>query len=763
MTVRSNRVDYEVERVTAQTLYDVCTNHSIAIDVDNLTEDELTVMLIGLHGAENIVLTGANEDIDIFSLILTKHEPFKLLTRKTQDRIGRVRLNVMGPEVALCNINTLCTKLGVMLDWLNAPGMIRGLAMYNKLIQPLDPDSDGGATYIIDCPPDAHYGSILGPVCNHSLHDTVDHTNLGACSGNLLLEIVLGQTFVNNIHYLCESLGLLNSNIFGGVLNGEYKYVSLMNEMGMFKEEMRNKLVTAIFSQGERSGLYGDVRKMRILLERYVQAFHEELSMVDDILWLQINTISGPTMANNTSNSLGKRMPVTPGNIGSMVRDLDFTDRLCEWLVMYQIATIRTIAGGLSSVGEKALYLMDPSIYEGSKNMCGIYKCQWVEMRIESGYRPRPGYDTLTMRNLYYSIEFYSVGRGRNKVNLADNRGFHRKIFESGKSAIESAKKSDKIDAIKRQRYQDIVDASVTEIRKGRRDATYEDKTTEISVSKTGVDDRMPRSILEAAKMAKLVSRGEVKTQGKRLYSDDALAMLEDDEESTEPESPIKPPSLKPTINITPTGTIEVPNAGAGNCLAHAITDFCEIEGTLQQAKDISAGMGWIPDSSHQSVETGMAFNHMMGYNTVIYNEDDGNIHRSMVDINAPTCRIRYSGQHYTLLDSRSSRGNRMPIPKIKTNFDIGAALTDVQENVAQAYSSFLEGQGIANNLQLANDVGMRNIQLHDVSKGDEVHISIIPERDKNKKLKRGDDPFTISTDEPNSHSVEGGEESADC
>jgi hypothetical protein len=114
-------------------------------------------------------------------------------------------------------------------------------------------------------------------------------------------------------------------------------------------------------------------------------------------------------------------------------------------------------------------------------------------------------------------------------------------------------------------------------------------------------------------------------------------------------------------------------------------------------------------------------------------------------------------------LDSRSSRGNRIPIPKIKTNFDIGAALTDVQENVAQAYSSFLEGQGIANNLQLANDVGMRNIQLHDVSKGDEVHIAIIPERDKNKKLKRGDDPFTISTDEPNSHSVEGGEESADC
>jgi hypothetical protein len=149
-----------------------------------------------------------------------------------------------------------------------------------------------------------------------------------------------------------------------------------------------------------------------------------------------------------------------------------------------------------------------------------------------------------------------------------------------------------------------------------------------------------------------------------------------------------------------------------------------------------------VPDEQWQSPETGIAYNQLMGYNTIIHNEENNTVIRSVLNPNAPTCRIRFRNNHYTLLDNRVVNGNLVRIREATNVVDWSTVQTDLQGDVARAYNIYLEGMNIRNEL-FRDENGAWGIRFADPLA--DHNISIIPPVTSalDNGYRRGKDPFT--------------------
>jgi hypothetical protein len=703
----------EVERLVPATLYESVASYDILIDVDNMTDLEIEIMSIGLLGHQSIILQDAEQPRrhDIFSRIFTGESKFKYCTRTLDTRVIKYTSTVIGPELALETIYSICSKLGIIRDWLATPDICSGLATFLDLSNKVHNLDGREIEFTIDKTQDRHYGTLFPGLCNHETNDTADHTNLGASSVNLVMEVTNGQLYMNNLHYLCESIGILNKKIFSTDVNKAKIYTSYMNEMGLFKRDSGERVSSAIFSQMEAGGLQGNVKFFMKLISEYVSILHRNHSQqLDDIMWLQLNCIGGRVFSNNSSSRVGEARVISSGELGPLVNNLHNADLLSEWLMMHQLTDKRTMAGGMSHIAEAPLYQQDPSIFKNCKSLYGIYKCTWAELTILGNCPPRVGYDSLTYSSAYYTLSYFCTGDNKESSDPGNPGGrvYYAETSTPGMGNNEISQVKE--DKAKVMRSKDI-DANPPAMKKGSQRLI---PAVERKTARTSLRDEVEFDIAKSTSIKSAKSKAMANQRNNRiedpLVSFDNLGDLsqmltgtskmsgvveqkeltnENDDEYRLNESEIIGDGAGGSIKRF--SLRDVP--GDGNCLAHVLTEFHNMNKTLRTASRKSKEIAWEPDNQWLSSETAMAFNQMLGVDTVVYDaRAKGATIAHVNSDNNDTCYIYGDDTHYQLLVEDENGDIEIDTDTlVQTNLLVGT----MQSAVAEAYATFLNSQGI--------------------------------------------------------------------
>merc|ERR1712167_253910 len=93
-----------------------------------------------------------------------------------------------------------------------------------------------------------------------------------------------------------------------------------------------------------------------------------------------------------------------------MISDLNKADRTCEWLMMHGLTDIRVMASGCTIIGSPPLLTQDPSIFNSTHRMEGIYECQLIQLQLHGRIMPRAGYESNTANDLYNTVTYFSTG-----------------------------------------------------------------------------------------------------------------------------------------------------------------------------------------------------------------------------------------------------------------------------------------------------------------------------------------------------------------
>merc|ERR1712157_348156 len=102
--------------------------------------------------------------------------------------------------------------MGFYEDWVNVTRKLRGKIMMIDIGDEAILDvSDMNVNINIRMPKDTHAGTMFNESAEGFKHEYIKNSNLQSSSVNLWLEIIMGQLYVNNVHYLIECLGIENS------------------------------------------------------------------------------------------------------------------------------------------------------------------------------------------------------------------------------------------------------------------------------------------------------------------------------------------------------------------------------------------------------------------------------------------------------------------------------------------------------------------------------------------------------------------------
>jgi hypothetical protein len=576
---------------------------------------------------------------------------------------------------------------------------------------------------------------------------------------------------MNNLHYIAESLGLFNERIFSDDPSTQSLYNSVMVEMGIYTEVMHSTLIRAIFVQGNNTGLYGSVRFFRSLLESYVVKYHTDRGGCRNAIWLQINVIFGSVFDNNSSSMLGKTVPIDAMSIGPMVSDPKQMDKVCEFLMIHGLTREQIIAGGMSNVGGKPLYSVDPSIYSNTDTMNGLYCCGYSQVSLLSDARPRSGYETNQSDNLYQILSYFCFGQNRptdgayippakRRDNGAKQSMLDLKKQENTEHTMEWSKKM--IDAgerlKKKKGFTESHSLSDNRDRSGKvrfgTDRTYSSLTDALT-AKEAVRKTLDSSSLYGIQKSRELAESEASIQpiknapvpgrikdlanGKipsdddgwgELSEDRGVSTYEDEMSENATRRGLRPdgqrimdpdePGYVPMVcdaGIEEMGFKLYESTADGACASHTLDNYHHHmpNTNSDEYARCKEDTGFGSTKEWQAPGTIEAVNQMLGHRTVVINKDTGDVRVTKIQKPRGTCFVLYRNNHYELLNPDNPDS---ALEDLHLNFGVrpgyfNYVTDDIDPQVARVYAEWLAHSGIAVTVERKNsDPGMRYIKV---------------------------------------------------
>jgi hypothetical protein len=718
----------------------------LAICADNFTDKEMMILSIAMMGHESVMVRSDKREMDIYSGVITRKPKFDFFTFDGEDRTKRIDQTLLPPEIALKLIYNVVEKLGVIGDWLSVPQRVKGMAMYKRVLGSMDGTDHSDQSFFIDAPSDSHYSTLLEGVCSNTMFDTVEHTNLGASSACLILEACNGYALANNIHYTCECLGLLNTNLFPQGGSGAPLYRSYMLENDLYAECEGNKLVAAMLSHDNPIVMSGNVRFFSDIIDSYVDRYSEEYA--EEALWLQINLLYGRVLHNNSSDMVGSKQLIDGSVVGPIINDPEKANRAQNWLTMHYLADDNVFAGGLSKLGFYPLPEYSEALNNRLNLVKGEYACQLVELSIANGADARVGYDSRKRDDLWYTVSYFSqegatgVALGEamaveqccsKRTELGEYAASHRMATRETEDDIVSGILSRS--KTSRKNKQSKVDrtlpdpASATSLpdksvgivgqsQEGRREAGSSISIDQVTsdhvegILKSNFGKHTVGTIGEAARRLR-ANRPKVKLRAAGTISSKTREVEKSVSESG------MGADAQLTVGRGVDGDVlrfcEVQTVGDGNCgfdaMYKAASSLGYGEAFIQQM-DLA---GWKPDGQWQDPSTLHVAGQLVGLNVNVYTvgelkDGDIGVTKTVVEDPAGTVNIKYKGNHFTaLIPADKNWDTEMP----DIDVDKQKVMTgSLQPDIAQAYNQLLRLNGMKSWVEHDNDPEFRKIEF---------------------------------------------------
>jgi hypothetical protein len=422
----ADMLEAEVVKVTSVSMLAISSVEGVILNIDGFSDLEQKVLLLGTQGADATIVTRDGLE-DIFSHVLIDTLDYMFVTREDSSHTIRHRASVMSPEVAHSTILQIANKLGAISQWVEISRMMRGLAVFNQLAQ-LIPEGghlvdENSSIMKMPFSPDRGCSSLMGEITGISFCDEYGDTNLPASSACLILECIVGQCTMNNVHYVSEAYGLSSKHVYSPD-NEPSRMVtlSLMRECKFTTLGPENRLNTLLFRDCG-NGLWGAEDRLRNILAKHTHALYQarrarDFSTVQGWTWLPLNVFCSPVKLASATALLGAPMTLDKASTGPFTTNINHMDRVASWLGMHMIEKEMIPPMGLSRVGSTGHSEISSDSFVEVAAMGGTYKKTHHSVGLLNHLRMREGYDTACNDMVYYTRKYFSGGvatRGSDK------------------------------------------------------------------------------------------------------------------------------------------------------------------------------------------------------------------------------------------------------------------------------------------------------------------------------------------------------------
>jgi hypothetical protein len=731
LETHGTEIEVQVTRKNADNLMSIVHERDICIDVDAFSDRELMVLLIGLEGAGRVKCTLSGQ-VDIFSGLQTERRPYVLVSSRGVSSKASLLLSILQPEVALRTIYSVVCKLGVLSDWLDTPSYVRGKAFQKSKMESSGLISAASSGYVLDVPPDRCYSTIFGNICKQC-NNTVDNvSNLGASTSGLILEILMGQFTINNIHYICEALCIIDNTLFDTSSSNDKLYESYMLEMGMRDMSSSSKLIEAIYPTDRNSKMYGANKMLLSAVKKYCNMSWSDR---EKAMWLQINVVIGGVLSGNSSNSVGKQQKIGASTLGPLLKDVDEVEDANTWMIMHYLSddklSIRTALDCTSIVMPRSSNVLSAE----TKLVAGVYECQRTEISLSNNVIGRRGYEQLRPSSMAHTVVYFSAGNAGDDAHMVDKDH----TGPSDVRLVEMPSESTAIELMNEPRIDDrrrrellslnkVLDDQLHKA-KGRKREEAEEEVRVSLPAKPGVslgDSELKRYIHEERErrdnvmVSKSVGNSnlqkhlELSRYSRPEVKDRFQAAINVDVDLPKVKFKDTPDEQVDVVHKVDTGQISgqaecgsnaerfnvIESDPDGNCLAASISNYLKQNHLMTAGSAVMRLAGWNPDGQWLSNDDAFILGNILNHDVNIYQISDREgvsnyVERLKLENPSGIINLRHDGSHYDLLVPDNEGETLISYENdVKWVFSEG----EVQPNIARLYSKVLNVNGVQHN-----------------------------------------------------------------
>jgi hypothetical protein len=379
---------YEVEVFNVNSIEDG-SKRQYMIDVDKFSSQELSILCMGLLGPRCVELYRDGMESK-YGMVNCEDMSFWLMRRGStisgaEMRKITIEARLLPPENMLSVITTIIGKLGCHADWVTVNRKVRGLVTMVDLLDDLVINgSEAEMAVCLGCREDNHCGTVFGHAANGYCPESIHNTNLQSSSVNIWLDIIIGQLYTNNIHYILESFGFENDMVYPN--NGSL-IKSTLFESGMMIDDFAERMARIIFNIYDDEYVSMDVDWVRRVFLSYTDLLRRWNSGRDyldtiDCMWLQLNIITGPVLSNNSSCMLDRTQRISSGKTGPATRRREEVDECSSWMYMHSLTDEDIWTFGIGDAGSGEGYRLIQTKIDKLRYMEGVYLCSYYQISI---------------------------------------------------------------------------------------------------------------------------------------------------------------------------------------------------------------------------------------------------------------------------------------------------------------------------------------------------------------------------------------------